>query len=221
MLILSSLGFLAVFTPVIFGLVRINPSYAQILQATGPRPAFEVATIKPAKSDEVENMMMGLRDGYFSAKHISLRALVKAAYNIRLDDQLVGGPSWINQEYFDIEAKADPAMVKSVSRLGAWEGVEQFELMLQSLLEERFQLEVSTKMQDLPAYGLVVARGGPKLKAVKVSPEVAASRTAPPPPPPPPPAKGSAPALSRSRRGTCIPVCIKLVRIKSPRLLFA
>ena len=196
MLILSSLGFLAVFTPVIFGLVRINPSYAQILQATGPRPAFEVATIKPAKSDEVENMMMGLRDGYFSAKHISLRALVKAAYNIRLDDQLVGGPNWINQEYFDIEAKADPAMVKSVSRLGAWEGVEQFDLMLQSLLEERFQLEVSTKMQDLPAYGLVVARGGPKLKAVKVSPEVAASRTAPPPPPPPPPAKGSAPALT-------------------------
>jgi bla regulator protein blaR1 len=196
MLIISSLGFVAVFTPVIFGLVRINPTYAQILHASGPRPSFDVATIKPGKSGETGNIMMGLRDGYFSAKHMSLRALVKAAYNVRLDDQLIGGPDWMNREYFDIEAKADPSMVKTINKLGAYQAIEQFDFMLQSLLEERYQLKVSTRMQDLPAYGLVVAKGGPKLKSVQVSPEVAASPTPPPPAPPPPPVNGAVPTLT-------------------------
>jgi uncharacterized protein (TIGR03435 family) len=80
------------------------------------------------------------RDGHLSAKHISLSALIKAAYNIRAPsgDQLIGGSGWVDREYFDIEAKAASSMVESTSKLSRKDFVQQFQLMLQSLLEDRF-----------------------------------------------------------------------------------
>jgi len=69
--------------------------------------------------------------------------------------------------------------------------------MLQSLLEDRFRLKVSSRVQDLPAYALVVARGGPKLKQVAVPPAYTGAVVPPPPPPPPiSPVNGAAPTLA-------------------------
>ena len=42
--------------------------------------------------------------------------------------------------------------------------------MLQSALEERFQLKVSHESQELPVYALVVAKGGPKLTPTTLPP---------------------------------------------------
>jgi uncharacterized protein (TIGR03435 family) len=39
--------------------------------------------------------------------------------------------------------------------------------MLQSLLEERFKLKVHQEDKEVPVYGLVIGRGGPKLTASK------------------------------------------------------
>ncbi|WP_158787136.1 M56 family metallopeptidase [Granulicella sp. L46] len=200
---LALVGSCAVLGPVMFGMMLFNPSYAQILHANGPRPSFEVATIKPSKSDEMPSMLWDRRDGRMSATHISLRALIKSAYNIRapLDDQLVGGPAWLDRDTFDVEAKADASTVASMNKLGLMDSLQQFQLMLQSLLEERCQLKLNATMKQLPAYGLVVAKGGPKLKTVEVPDEVASSRMPPPPPPPPPPAKGAAPTISQPKGG--------------------
>jgi uncharacterized protein (TIGR03435 family) len=48
---------------------------------------------------------------------------------------------------------------------------EQFRLMVQSLLEDRFKLKVSTCMKELPVYALVVAKNGPHLTPAHVAPE--------------------------------------------------
>jgi uncharacterized protein (TIGR03435 family) len=47
-------------------------------------------------------------------------------------------------------------------------------LMVQSMLEDRFQLKVHREMRDLPVYNLVVAKGGLKMKS-------SADQTAPDP----------------------------------------
>ena len=199
-LVLCAFGLIAVLGPVAFGVMQRVPLSLQILHTTGPRPSFEVATIKPSKPEEVKNMMMGTRDGYYSAKHISFRELIKVAYQVKLDDQLVGASGWMDRDYFDIEAKAGEPEIEFLRKVGVAGSMEQFRLMLQSLLENRFQLKVSNGVQELPAYALVVARSGPKLKEVPVSPEFTSALMPPPPPPPPPlAANGSAPILVQPR----------------------
>ncbi len=47
--VLAAFGFLAVATPMTYGIVRMIPIYRQIPHAKGPLPSFDVATIKPAQ----------------------------------------------------------------------------------------------------------------------------------------------------------------------------
>jgi uncharacterized protein (TIGR03435 family) len=58
---------------------------------------------------------------------------------------------------FDIEAKTEQAGPGPIPR-------DKLQPMLQSLLEDRFQLKAHWEMRDTPVYLLTVAKGGPKLK---------------------------------------------------------
>ena len=156
------------------------------------QPAFEVATIKPSKPDEQANILWS--PTLFHAWHQSVRQLVKIAYNITNDSQLSGGPAWMDREFFDIEAKPEPSQVQLLKSLGAWGMIERSNLMLRSLLENRFRLKVSATNQVLPVFALNVGKAGPKLKSVAVSPEIAGSLKPPAPPLPPPPTDGAPPA---------------------------
>jgi uncharacterized protein (TIGR03435 family) len=60
---------------------------------------------------------------------------------------------------------------------------EQFQLMMQKLLAERFHLAVHHETRNFPGYELVVAKGGPKLKETVVKPTAGVTDGLPPPPP--------------------------------------
>jgi uncharacterized protein (TIGR03435 family) len=81
--------------------------------------------------------------------------IIQQAYRISAY-QLVGGPSWIDTERFDIVARAPEG-----SR------PDQMPLMVRGLLAERFKLKIRGEMRDVPIYALVLARSdgklGPKL----------------------------------------------------------
>lgn len=84
-----------------------------------------------------------------------LRWLIEFAYNVDAY-RLLGGPSWVGTEYFDVAATASGPATQ-----------EQFRVMLQKLLNERFNLIVHSETRDTPVYELVVADPngalGPKL----------------------------------------------------------
>ena len=71
--------------------------------------------------------------------------------------QLVGGPSWLDSERFDILAKAEGNPTPDQERL-----------MLRSLLAERFALSVHVETRELPLYAMVMTRAdgrpGPRLR---------------------------------------------------------
>ena len=146
------------------------------------RPTFEVASIKPA-SRQGPRMLRPLPNGLTGT--ITLRQLMERAYQVQ-PFQISGGPDWINSERYTIDARAaGPA------------GHDQVSLMLQSLLEDRFQLKIHRESHDVPLFDLVLAKGGSKLPP----PREGSCRDADPQPEPDggrmaPPSRGG-PRLSR------------------------
>lgn len=134
------------------------------------KPSFEVASIKssttfPVPAELLQQLSFSIRGrlkgGRFVAGGLTVRGLMRAAYappsdsaNPLLESQIVGGPAWIGTDLFDIEAKAESSAVRP----------GEAQLMLQSLLEDRFQLRYHREERELPVVRLVAAKGGYKLK---------------------------------------------------------
>jgi uncharacterized protein (TIGR03435 family) len=141
----------------------------------GRAPTFEVASIRPSRADGgFENYRIS--NARFHVENAPLTALIRFAYDIRSNDQLPKDPAWIEHDKFDIDAKVDDSQVAAMASLLPDEKLGQYRLMLQSLLEDRFELKVSRSMKELPVYALVVAKVGPKLSLASVAPEAAKKR---------------------------------------------
>jgi len=137
---------------------------AQLLHAAeGKAPSFEVVTIKPADPEETTRSFK-LSPGYFNARHVTLIDLLNFAYEVKTVNQIVGAPDWTSKELFDIEAKAGAKIADQFRDLPPERKMEPTRLMVQSMLAERFHLRTSFKSKELPAYALVVAKGGTRLK---------------------------------------------------------
>jgi uncharacterized protein (TIGR03435 family) len=94
--------------------------------------------------------------GRFLATNATVEMLVNTAYQLK-PHQLIGGPSWITSEHFDIEAKAESSIP-----------FNQMRPMLQAMLADRFKLAVHHETQQVPQYSLVLVKEvklGPKLVA--------------------------------------------------------
>ena len=124
-------------------------SSAAFSQAPAPRPSFEVASIKPNHSGS-NNSNNDWDNGLVRATNVTLKQCIASAYDVRGDQ--ISGPDWLATERFDIVAKA-----------GAPVEDQQIELMLQSLLADRFHLALHRETREMKAYALVVAKGGSKL----------------------------------------------------------
>jgi len=124
--------------------------------------SVEVATIKPSKPGDEDDNWNGGRDRV-AIENYTLRHLIRAAYDLKSDSQVLGGPDWIGKQGFDIEAKYDDAEVAKIEKMSGPERFHEAQLALRALLADRFQLRISQETQTLPVYALVVAKGGTKL----------------------------------------------------------
>jgi uncharacterized protein (TIGR03435 family) len=117
---------------------------------------FEVASIKPASPDEAGISGGDGRNGVLKMWNVTLKRLIRSAYSIP-EDQILGGPKWIDELSYDILAKADhPA------------GGPELLTMLQSLLADRFRLQLHRETRTVSGYTLTVAKGG--IKATPADP---------------------------------------------------
>lgn len=140
-------------------------SAAQTVQ----KPKFEVVSIKPTTIRGPVNTSPG---GRYVAVGESLRALIGYAYRLR-DYQVMGGPAWASTDLWEIQAKAPEGSVQPSPRpdttdFDAMERLmrqpDTMALMLQSLLEDRFQLKIHHETREMGVYELAVAKGGLKMK---------------------------------------------------------
>jgi uncharacterized protein (TIGR03435 family) len=123
---------------------------------------FEVASVKLREGQSrpspppIPATSLVRRGGVFHAD-FTVASLVQFAYDLR-DFQVLGGPDWIRQDGFEINARAgfDPTP-------------EQVRLMVRSLLKERFRLTTHSERRDMRFLALVLARDdrrlGPYIRA--------------------------------------------------------
>jgi uncharacterized protein (TIGR03435 family) len=118
--------------------------------------AFDVVSVKPNVSGDERSASYVQPGGRYTASNATVRMLIKTAYGVH-DDQIVGGPDWIETARFDVTAKAaDTTPAASAFR-------DTARLMLRRALEERFQLALVRERREIPVYGLAVARSDSRL----------------------------------------------------------
>jgi uncharacterized protein (TIGR03435 family) len=117
--------------------------------AQGPARAFEVASIKPNKSDAPGAGGLGFAPGGILARNLSPATLLTMALGVQ-PDQVVNAPAWAANERFDVNAKVGPNVVFSPMTM--------FRPMLLNLLENRFQLKMHHETRQLNVYRLVRLR---------------------------------------------------------------
>jgi uncharacterized protein (TIGR03435 family) len=167
--------------------LALLPACAVLAQTAPDKPAFEVASIKPAVPQPPGRFWTGGRGGPGSADpgqatfmNVTQRFLLSKAYGVQ--DYQISGPGWLDSEHYDIVAKVPKGATK-----------EQFAMMIQNLLAERFNLTLHHETKELPRYALVVAKNGPKLKEAAPPPAADAATAkdgAAPPDGGPPPGGG-------------------------------
>jgi uncharacterized protein (TIGR03435 family) len=113
-------------------------------------PAYEVATIKPW-------------DG--TGWGTPLRVYIQEAFGIPPNTTgWVIGPAWISSAKYVIQGKPPDAIRDAMQTMTATERKKEVELMMQSLLTDRFKLKAHFETREMPVYQLVPEKRGPTLK---------------------------------------------------------
>jgi bla regulator protein blaR1 len=130
-------------------------------KAAGGRLSFEVASVRlsaPNAPPSENSFQMNAQDefsptgGFFrSSAHLIMYIIF--AYKI-VDTSQYGSllaqlPKWGNADQFVIEARAEGNPSKN-----------QYRLMMQSLLADRFKLAIHTETRQLPVYALILSKPG-------------------------------------------------------------
>jgi len=124
-------------------------------QTTDARPSFAVASVKPSArilgKDAIQQIAFNAAG--VNGKNLTLKFLIQEAYGVQ-PFQVSGGPKWLDDNEYDVDAKTDGPTSK-----------DQLRRMLRTLLAERFGLALHKESKELSVYELVVDRNGPKIHA--------------------------------------------------------
>lgn len=128
-------------------------SCALFAQSTAAPVAFEIADVHASHHSTQPFVQRGvLRGDKYIVRQATMVDMIAAAYGVE-PEKILGGPSWLESDRFDVTAKAPP---KS--------SPDTLKLMFQALLADRFKLVVHTDNRPVQQFVLTVGKGKPKLK---------------------------------------------------------
>jgi uncharacterized protein (TIGR03435 family) len=152
--------------------MRIAAILLSLLAATAPaqaphnqpmvgdaKPVFAVATIKPS-DPSARGKGTRIKGRNFATINTTLSYLIQYAYGVQ-ERQILGGPEWLDKDKYDISAVTD--MEGQIND-------DQWKIMLQQLLANRFALSFHRDTRKLSIYVLVVGKNGPKLSKSELAP---------------------------------------------------
>ena len=132
-------------------------------------PRFEVASVKQSSAAGARGIGLSVyAGGRIVASFLTVSTLIEEAFDL-YPFQITGGPRWIHEDRFDIEAKP-PASSKAAQynpRIFKLPPVPEQRLMLRALLIDRFHLETHIETKQGPVYLLVKTNKALTLKPAK------------------------------------------------------
>jgi uncharacterized protein (TIGR03435 family) len=130
---------------------------AQAAQSAGDADAvrFEVASIKRNVGGNVATSPPVLPNGEIRLVNMPARNVVLMAYPLEmLPSEIIGSPSWLDSERYDVIAKGKAAATADERRE-----------MWRALLADRMKLAAHYETREKPTYDLVIARSDRRLGA--------------------------------------------------------
>ncbi len=125
------------------------------------RLAFEVASIRPHNPDLPGPTMKIPARGEISIVGMTVRELIRFAYNVQEDYRLAAAPKWIDSAKYDIRAKG-PEPSGGPARGGS--ALDLQRVRMQQLLADRFALKLHHETRQSKVYFLNVAKTGLKMQ---------------------------------------------------------
>jgi len=158
---------------VALGLMAQGGVAAQTQTPATTNVTFEIASIRrnpqaeqeraavPVYVPVVPGRAQTLPGGLLRGRGMSVRELIRDAYGYRnrAHSEVVGAPGWVDNERYDVEARARQEFPGSTSA-GLPPAAES---ALRALLADRFKLKVRTETQRRPVYELVMHRADRRL----------------------------------------------------------
>ncbi len=150
-LILSSIGFAAIAAPVLFGMDSSSRAMAQAgssESSSGPLRIISVSRSSSAGPTLIKHTAEGT-----SISNATVKSLIEMAYQTK-DRQVLGGPSWIDQDWFDVMyTGGEPS--NAVGSLVSNEALKE-------VLALRFRLVIRQETKPGLIFALIVNNGGIK-----------------------------------------------------------
>src|SRR5262245_14542025 len=131
----------------ILGAILLTSCRLAFAQAADTKPKFEAADVHVSAKTANPFVRTGpVRNGRYEIKTANMVDLIRIAYGFDME-KIVGGPSWLELDRFDVIAKLPPDSTLDTQKL-----------MLQDLLADRFKLVVHKETKPLPTYALTAGK---------------------------------------------------------------
>jgi uncharacterized protein (TIGR03435 family) len=140
----------------------VSGAEAKASSVSAKQLSFDAVSLKPNKGGDGSMSWRTTADG-FKMVNVGLIQIIEFAYGLNnaTDEQVAGLSGWAKDAHFDLEAKVGEDDLPAYKELK--DGKKN--TMLVAVLQDRFKMKAHLESRELPIYELVVAKGGPKLKA--------------------------------------------------------
>jgi uncharacterized protein (TIGR03435 family) len=151
-------GWLVIAASVVLAQPGVSPHDSNTNGAYIPTMTFEVASIRqsPPADSYIVSGSFSPHSSSFRATNLKVANLLAIAYDVRWD-QIQGSPDW--PAMFNVQAKSDSTADQRLAQLTKDQEKMEQQHMLQTLLADRFKLEIHWE-----------TRQGPKMQEVKGDP---------------------------------------------------
>jgi uncharacterized protein (TIGR03435 family) len=148
--------FSTVFYALLFGIAGSQTQLPEQLK-------WDVISVKPTSTDScrVENSGVRFLPNGLSATCVPTIFVVEFAYHLMDPSRIIGLPKWATgPQTYAIEARVSAQDTEAFSKLRR----DQKSDMMQSVFAERFGMKAHMETREMPAYSLIIAKSGSKLK---------------------------------------------------------